>query len=167
MAHNIKEAAEDYLADDDSPTLVEVTGRAAADAEALGDREYHDFVQVLGGTTYILRRRDLPDPVEGLRSELMREHIERGVEALLMRVSAEGWEPVGSTDPNHLWLNGQVAYERRRGDLLGMKTHYNLSSVVIRCSRPKLRQPPAPAPKPKRSPSTRRRKQPEPPAAEE
>jgi hypothetical protein len=111
-----------------------------ADVRSVGDdddRDYHDFVQVLGGTTFIVRRRDTPDPREDLRSELMREHIERGVEALLMRVRSEGWEPVGSTDPNNLWLSGQVSYERRRGDLLGLKTEVNLSSVRVRCSRPK------------------------------
>ena len=100
------------------------------------DVEYHDFVQVLGGTTYILSRDNLPDPVEGLRSTLMCEHIARGVETLLLRIRADGWEPIDSTDPNTLWLNGQVAYERRRS-LLSLKTHYNLSSVRIRCARPK------------------------------
>jgi len=107
------------------------------DGAASNGREYHDFVQVLGGTTYILRRDDLPDPVEGLRSPMMREHIARGVETLLLRVRAEGWEPDGPTDPNTLWLNGQVTYERRRGDLFGQKTNFNLSNVRIRCSRPK------------------------------
>src|SRR3954469_24038442 len=118
----------DRLADDrvtvldERTSIAEPVGCGGDDDQVEGDNlEYHDFVQVLGGTTYILRRADLPDPIEGLRSELMREHIERGVATLLLRVGSEGWQPVGPIDANSLWLNDQVAYERRRGNFLSLK----------------------------------------------
>jgi hypothetical protein len=112
------------------------TGAASLPGPAFPFRyEYHEFVQVLGGATYVLRRADVPRPEAVLGCAMIATDIERGVQALLDRVAAEGWRPAGPTDASSLWHSGYVAYAYRRRDLLGRRLEFSPVSVRVPCER--------------------------------
>lgn len=85
------------------------TGSAAA-----GRWEYDEFSESLtpyaGTTRYSAHVAAWHGLYGGVPDPNMRDPIQRGVKALLDRVSADGWEPVEPVEPNRLWDANRINY---------------------------------------------------------
>jgi hypothetical protein len=111
-----------------------ITQRHVAAEADTAHFETHTFVQVVAGSTFVVRRGDMPRPDQPLTSPGMRAVIAAAVELLADRVHADGWEPLifGIDD---LWRAGSVTMRHRRVGLLGRAWEVELAAVEVLCGR--------------------------------
>jgi hypothetical protein len=92
-----------------------------------GRWEYREFTASLGGVTVV----DASAPVSDERILAL---VRRGVQALLSRHAADGWEPYEPLDARSLLLEGRVSYSERKRESLRKFFIHPTSSIALDCT---------------------------------
>lgn len=110
-------------------------GGAAAQAQPArrGHWEYHTFTESLNGAKFTGISYPMDGGVASAKSGDIAGTIERVVNALVARLSAEGWEPDESINANTLWREQHVKWEVKGGNFTSLRII--LESVSVRFRR--------------------------------
>lgn len=109
-------------------------GGVAARTQATRDGhwERRTFTESLNGATFKGISYPLDGGVASAKSGNIAGYIEGVVNALVARVSAEGWEPDESINANTLWKEQHVNWETKGGTFTELRIQLNGVSVRFR-----------------------------------